>query len=83
MASQAAARQEPRKERTPRVDWAGLLRRTFAVDVLASAGCGGRGRVLAYVTAPSGVLAILQHLGLPTRSAKRAPAQGRPQQAWC
>ena len=33
----------------------------------------GRGRVLAYVTAASGALAILQHLGLPTRPAKRAP----------
>ncbi|WNG51970.1 hypothetical protein F0U60_53580 [Archangium minus] len=26
--------EEPRKERTPRMDWAGLLRRTFALDVL-------------------------------------------------
>lgn len=32
---QAAARQAPSKERTPRVDQAGQLRRTFAVDVFA------------------------------------------------
>jgi hypothetical protein len=81
VALEAAARKEPMRERTPRVDWAELLRRTL--DVFACAGCGGRRRVLAYVTAPSGVRAIVDHLGLPSRPAKRAPAQGPPQQAWC
>ncbi|WNG41451.1 hypothetical protein F0U61_53015 [Archangium violaceum] len=33
MAPQAAASTEPMKEKTPRVDWAELLRRTFALDV--------------------------------------------------
>ena len=47
VAPQAVARQETRKERTARVDWAGLLRRTFAVEVLACVRCGGRRRVLA------------------------------------
>ncbi len=41
-APQAAARQETRKERTARVDWAGLLRRTFVLDVFACGRCGGR-----------------------------------------
>ncbi|QRK13024.1 ATP-dependent helicase HrpA [Archangium violaceum] len=67
----------------PRLDWAGLLRRTFVLDVFASAGCGGWRQVLAYVTAPSGVLSILEHLGLPTRPATLAPAQGPPQSTWC
>jgi hypothetical protein len=80
---EAAAKAEAKKERMPRLDWAGLLRRTFVLDVFACAGCGGRRRVLAYVTAPSGVRAIVEHLGLPSRPAKRAPAQGPPQQAWC
>ncbi len=31
----AATEEEPRKERTSRWDWAGLLRRTFALDVSA------------------------------------------------
>jgi hypothetical protein len=31
----AATVEEPRKERTPRLDWAGLLKRTFALDVFA------------------------------------------------
>jgi hypothetical protein len=39
------------KEKTPRVDWAELLRRTFDFDVFASMRCGGRRRVLAYVMA--------------------------------
>jgi hypothetical protein len=48
VAPEAGARQERRKERTPPVDWAGLLRRTFAVDGLhlrqvwrQAAGAGG------------------------------------------
>ncbi len=47
--------EEPRKERTPRLDQAGLLRRTFALDVLACLRCGGRRRVLAYVKGAGGV----------------------------
>jgi hypothetical protein len=38
----AATVEEPRKERTPRRDWAGLLKRTFALDVFACLRCGGR-----------------------------------------
>jgi hypothetical protein len=33
VALEAAARKEPQKERTPRVDWAELLRKTFDFDV--------------------------------------------------
>ncbi|ATB41749.1 ATP-dependent helicase HrpA [Cystobacter fuscus] len=83
MAPQAAASTEPMKEKTPRVDWAELLKRTFALDVFACARCGGRRKVLAYVTAPAGVRSILEHLGLPTQALKWAPARGPPQQAWC
>ena len=46
---EAAARKERMKERTPRVDRAELLRRTFDFDVFACVRCGGRRRVLAYV----------------------------------
>jgi len=79
----AATVEEPKKECTPRLDWAGLLRRTFALDVWACVRCGGRRRVLAYLTAPCGVSAILEHLGLPSGPAKLAPAQGPPQLAGC
>ena len=33
VAPEAAASKEPKKERTPREDWATLLRRTFGFDV--------------------------------------------------
>ena len=83
LASEATEKAEEKKERTPRLDWAGLLRRTFAVDVLACVRCGGRRQVLAYVTAPDGVRVILKHLELPSRPAQLAAAQGPPQYAWC
>ena len=63
-----SARQETRKERTTRVDQAGLLRKTFAVDVFACVRCGGRRRVLAYV----------EHLGLPTAGARLASGREPP-----
>jgi hypothetical protein len=40
--SEAAASKERMKQRTPRVDGAGLLKRTLDFDVLACARCGGR-----------------------------------------
>ena len=70
------------KERTPRVDWAELLRRTFDFDVFACVRCGGRRRVLAYMKEAGGVRAILKHLGLPTAGARLAPAR-EPLQAPC
>ena len=82
-APQAAASKELLKERTPRVNWAELLRRTFDLDVFACVRCGGRRRVLAYVTAPSGVRAILEHLGLPTSRTSLAPARRLAQRTWC
>jgi hypothetical protein len=39
-----------RRQRTPRLDWAGLLRKTFALDVYTCPSCGGRRRVLACLT---------------------------------
>jgi hypothetical protein len=51
---EAAAKAETKKERTPRLDWAGLLRKSFALDVFVCGRCGGRRQVLAYLTAPSG-----------------------------
>jgi hypothetical protein len=56
---------------------------TLLADVFACVRCGGRRRLLAYVTAPGGVRAILEHLGLPTSRASLAKAQGFAQRAWC
>ncbi|WNG31169.1 ATP-dependent helicase HrpA [Cystobacter fuscus] len=46
MALEAAASKEQQKERTPRVDWAQLLRKTFDFDAFACVRCGGRRRGL-------------------------------------
>jgi hypothetical protein len=48
-----------------RIDWASLLRRVYLVDVL-SCPCGGRRALVADVTDPGTVAAILAHLGLAT-----------------
>ncbi len=49
VAPQAAARKELRKEKTPRVDQAEWLKRTFDFDRFVCMRCAGRRRVLAYV----------------------------------
>jgi hypothetical protein len=49
----------------PRIDWASPLRRIYLEDVLACP-CGGRRRVVADVTERDAVVAILEHLGLPS-----------------
>jgi hypothetical protein len=60
---------------SPRVDWATLLRRSFEVDVLTCAHCGGRVRVLGEITEPSMVRLILESLGLPTEAPVAARAR--------
>ena len=63
-----------------RLPWSELLRRVFKFDVL-SCGCGGRRRVLAFISEPKVVGAILASLHLPGEVPKvwpaRAPPQGR------
>ena len=75
--------EEPEKERTPRLDQAGLLHRTFALDVFDCSKCGGRRSVFAYMKGAGGVKAILEHLGLPTASARLAPTRWPHKAAWC
>ena len=60
---------------TPRIDWATLLRRTWDVDVLACAKCGGRLRVLGCVTDPELGRAILDPLAMPTEAPRVARAR--------
>lgn len=58
--------------------WAELLRRIFALDVLACAGCGGRLRFIATIEDPVVVARILRHVGLPTEVPEPAPARSPP-----
>ena len=70
---------QPLAPRHNRLPWAELLRRTFQVDVLTCSKCGGRRQVIAYITEPPVVRAILNHLGLPSRTLPLAPALDPPQ----
>jgi hypothetical protein len=58
--------------------WAELLRRVFAIDVLACSQCGGRLRFIATIEDPIVVQRILRHVGLPTEAPEPAPARPPP-----
>jgi hypothetical protein len=60
---------------TARVDWATLLRRSFAVDVLECPKCHGRLRVIAVITERDPVRRILAHLRVPTDAPPLARAR--------
>jgi hypothetical protein len=64
--------------RARRLDWAALLERVFAVDVLRCTRCGGRRRVLAFLADSPATAAILAHLGLPATVPPIAPARAPP-----
>ncbi len=53
--------------------------RVFAVDVLQCHRCGGRRRLIAQITQPSVVEAVLTALGLPTDVPRLHPARGPPE----
>ena len=58
--------------------WADLMRRVFAVDVLACPSCGGRLRLVAVLDASAATVRILQHLQAPDRSARASPGARVP-----
>ena len=55
--------------------WADLLRRVFAIDILACPDCGGRLRLLATIADRAVVEKILTHLGLPADRPCPSPAR--------
>jgi hypothetical protein len=69
-----------RHRRAPRLDWAGLWKRTFKEEVLLCARCGGRRRVVAYLKYAPAVRQVLEHLGLSADAPSQSPARGAPQQ---
>ena len=56
-------------------EWADLLRRVFAIDILACPDCGGRLRLLATIEDRAVVETILTHLGLPVDPPRPSPAR--------
>jgi hypothetical protein len=65
--------------RRRRLDWADLLRRVFAVDVLECPRCGGRMRLIAAIHPPEATQAILDCLALPSRAPPAAPPVADPE----
>ncbi len=58
--------------------WADLMRRAFAIDVLACPQCGNRMRLLATIEDPRVVEQLLTHLGLPSERVRADPAHAPP-----
>jgi hypothetical protein len=77
----AKGRSEPDRPPTSqaRIRWAVLLARIYEVLPLLCPACGGQMRVLAFLTDPPVVAAILLHLQLPHLPPPISPARGPPQ----
>ena len=64
-------RAESSADRRRRLSWSELMQRVFAIDVLECPRCQGRLRILAAITSPTAVRAIMECMG--TGSGSRAP----------
>ena len=69
----------PRPTSSARIRWAVLLPRIYEVLPLLCPACGGSMTILAFLTDPPVVSAILLHLHLPNRPPPVSPARGPPQ----
>ena len=58
-----------------------LLARIYGVFALKCSGCGGRVRLIGFITEPATVRQILAHVGVPTSASAIAPARSPPVQA--
>ncbi|MCP4140331.1 MAG: hypothetical protein GY755_08595, partial [Chloroflexi bacterium] len=65
--------------RARRLAWADLMRRVFERDVLECPRCQGRMKLIATITDPRVVSAILRHLGLSARAPPISPARPAPE----
>ena len=75
--TQPASRTLPRSR--ARIRWAVLLARIYDVLPLLCPACGGEMKILAFLTDPPVVSAILLHLDLPHKPPHLSPARGPPQ----
>jgi len=71
--------ESPRSASPARIRWAVLLARIYEVLPLLCPACGGSMKILAFLTDPPVLSAILVHLDLPNRPPPLAPARGPPQ----
>jgi hypothetical protein len=61
------------------MSWAELMKRVFLLDVEICPDCGGKRSVIAQVTKPEAIVAILECLGLPSRPPPIHPARASPE----
>ena len=61
--------------------WPQLLARIYGVFALKCSGCGGRVRLVGFITEPATVRQILAHVGEPTTAPAIAPARSPPVEA--
>jgi len=71
--------ESPRSASPARIRWAALLARIYEVLPLLCPACGGSMKILAFLTDPPVLCAILLHLDLPHRPPPLSPARGPPQ----
>ena len=68
----------PRSGHPARYLWAQLLARIYGVFALKCSGCGGRVRLIGFITEPATVRQILAYVGEPTSAPAIAPARSPP-----
>ena len=69
---------EPRREPRARMPWPLLMQRTWGVDVLACAGCGGRMQLVAVATQPRAIQRLLAGMSKPSDLPVTRLARGPP-----
>jgi len=79
LADGAAAAESVAPARTYRLPWAELLKKVFAIDVLACPDCGGRLQMIAFIAQEAVARRILGHLGLDSQGPPVARAQAPPE----
>ena len=68
----------PRSGHPARYLWAQLLARIYGVFALKCSGCGGRVRLIGFITEPATVRQVLEYVGEPTTAPAIAPARSPP-----
>ena len=74
------AKSAEKTARTYRIPWADLLRKVFAIDVLACPECTGRMQLIAFIAEARVAKRMLDHLGEDSTGPPLARAQAQPEQ---